>query len=407
MVPLIGAQHTTTYLPAFQSFMEHLLRQSRVDLTSIYDPCFFLGAFLHSLFAVELWMVSAHLPLDKTPPGTFHVYRLLVSLRAHEQQPLSLLLSGITLADVKHLGLLTYFMFAMLDLSDVFEDRKFRNSHLGRRLRAWSDLPDNPLVHGVWMQSPMQTSYYWFMSLQSLLLIFQNWIRNLRYHCTWGFIEARDQARNKHLLLASQTPSPIPDRSDSLVSALQQYDLTFAARWYQLSPYDAIWTATLPPNHFPPSSEPQKQSPAPTDGDDGIVKPPRKKIGAAHNYFINATLLLVLTTPFNNHTPVSTQLFDRLPKGVLYPKLPSLTGTLLSNIFFRSAFAPPHNCCKTSSLCHECRQPKPYHLHLDLNLPEWKKNLSPTGLPWLAFSRIHWLVQWYNLLRLYADLLHQ
>jgi hypothetical protein len=329
-------------------------------------------------------MVSAHLPPAKTPPGTFHVYRLLASLRAHEQQPLYLPAPGITLAEAKHLGLLTYSMFAMLDLSDVFEDRKFRNSLLGRRLRAWSDLPDNPLVHGVWMQSPKQTTYYWFMSLQSLLLIFQNWIKNLRYHRTRGFIEARDQARNKHLLLASQTPSPIPDRSDSLVSALQQYDLTFAARWYQLSPYDAIWTAALPPNHFPPSSEPPKRPPPAKDREDGIEPPPRKKIGTARNDFINVTPLLVPTTPFNNHTPVSTQLFDRLPKGVLYPKLPSLTGTSLSNICFRSAFAPPHNCCKTS-LCRERRQPKPYRLHLDLSLPEWKNKPESYWTPLITF----------------------
>jgi hypothetical protein len=130
-------------------------------------------------------MVSAHLPPAKIPPGAFHVYHLLGSLQAHEQQPLYLPASGITLAEAKHLGLLTYSMFAMLDLSDVFEDCKFRNSLLGRRLRTWSDLPDNPLVYGVWMQSPKQTTYYWlFMSLQSLLLIFQNWIKNLHYHRT-------------------------------------------------------------------------------------------------------------------------------------------------------------------------------------------------------------------------------
>jgi hypothetical protein len=391
MAPLVGNQNTTTYLPAFQSFMEHLLRQSRVDLTSIYDPCFFSGVLLHSLFAVESWMVSTHLPPSKTPPGTFHVYRLLSSLRAHEKQPLFLPRSGITLAEAKHVGLLAYSLFAMLDLSDVFEDRKFRNSLLGRRLRAWSDLPDNPLVHGIWTQSPKQTSYYWFMSLQSLLLIFQTWIKNLRYHRTRGFVEARDQEKHKHLLLASQTPSPIPDRSDSLVSALQQYDLTFAARWYQLSPYDAIWTAALPPNHFPPLSGspadtgyPQKRPPPPEEGEADVIKQPRKKLGAARNDFINATPLLVPTIPFNNHTPVSTQLFDRLPKGVLYPKLPSLTGTSQSNICFRSAFAPPHNCCKTS-LCRERRQPKPYRLHLDLHLPEWANKPESYWAPLVSF----------------------
>jgi hypothetical protein len=86
-------------------------------------------------------------------------------------------------------------------------------------------------------------------------LIFQNWIKNLHYHSTRGFVEARDQSQNRHLLLASQTPPLIPDRSDLLVSTLQQFDMAFAAHWYQLSPYDAIWMTVLPPtSHFPPTT---------------------------------------------------------------------------------------------------------------------------------------------------------
>jgi hypothetical protein len=129
--------------------------------------------------------------------------------------------------------------------------------------------------YGCNMQSPIQATSYWFMSLQSLLTIFQNWIKTLRYHPTRGFVEARDQSQNRHQLLASRTPSPIPDWSDSLVSALHQYDVTFAARWYQLSPYDAIWTATLPPSHFPQDTgHPKKRSPHETEGDADIQPPP-------------------------------------------------------------------------------------------------------------------------------------
>jgi hypothetical protein len=32
----------------------------------------------------------------------------------------------------------------------------------GKWVKAWSDLPDNPLIHGVWQTSPKQVTYFWF-----------------------------------------------------------------------------------------------------------------------------------------------------------------------------------------------------------------------------------------------------
>jgi hypothetical protein len=133
LVPLQGAQQSSTYLPAFQSFMENLLQQAWVvDLTIIFDPCFFSGEFLHSLFSIESGMVLTHLPPSKTPLCTFQIYWLISSLCNHNLQSLFLLVAGLTLANTKYIGILTYFLFAMLDLlSDTFEDQKLQASIFG------------------------------------------------------------------------------------------------------------------------------------------------------------------------------------------------------------------------------------------------------------------------------------
>jgi hypothetical protein len=49
------------------------------------------------------------------------------------------------LADAKHIGVLTYYLCAMLDLTDDFDDHKFWTSLFGKCLRAWCDLPDTPI----------------------------------------------------------------------------------------------------------------------------------------------------------------------------------------------------------------------------------------------------------------------
>jgi hypothetical protein len=94
----------------------------------------------------------------------------------------------------------------------------------------------------------------------SLCLVFQTWIKNSRYHLTQGFIEARDTNHQSHLILDSITPSPMPDRSDTLITAMNQYDVTFAIRWYQTSPHNASWTNPTPPGPFP-AMPPQRLPP--------------------------------------------------------------------------------------------------------------------------------------------------
>ena len=389
LASLQGLRDSSAYLPPLQSFLEHLLRQAPVDLTSVFDPNFFTGEFIFSLFSVESWMVSAHLPPSSTPPKTFHVYRLLTSLRQYQGQSLLLPANRLTLADAKHIGVLTYYLFAMLDLTDKFEDRKFRLSLFGKRLRMWSDLPDNPLVHGIWTQSPRQASYFWFASLQSLMLIFQTWIKSLRYHHTKGFFEARDLSRQRHLLISSQTPSPIPDRSDSLLSALQQFDMTFAARWYQMSPHDPIWTAPPPPGHLPVITNPRKHLLTHLDPPDtGNTYSRTGNSQDTRNHrpdFQNSTPLMEVTMPFDPNTPVSTQLFARLPTGVTYPKFPSVpSGTSLTTICFRSSFSSPQNFCSTR-LCKERKAPRNQRLHVDLGSEPWKSKPESYWTPLVQF----------------------
>jgi hypothetical protein len=370
--------------------MEHLLRKARVDVTSVFDPNFFTGEFINSLFTVESWMVSTHLLPSSTPPKTFHVYRLLTSLRHHSGTALRLPHSGLTLADAKHIGILTYYLFAMLDLTDNFEDIKFRNSLFGKRLRAWSDLPDNPIVHGIWNQSPRQASYFWLASLQSLMAIFQTWIKSLRYHHTQGFFEARDLANHRHLLISSQTPSPIPDRSDSLLSALQQFDMTFAARWYQISLHDPIWTTPPPPGHFPVLGTLGKRLPADSDLPDPGNKYQRTSTGNETRQphrpdFVNSTPLMEVTVPLDPNIPVSTQLFGRLPTGMTYPKFPSVpSGTSLTTICFRSSFSSPQNCCSTR-LCKERKAPRNQRLHVDLGSEPWRSKPESYWTPLVNF----------------------
>jgi hypothetical protein len=382
--PLQGAASSPAFLAPFQSFMEHLMRRARMDLTHICNPTFFSGEFLQALFSVESWMVSPHLQPADTPAKTFHVYRLLSSLRNHTITTLLLPADGLTLMDAKHLGVLTYHLFAMLDLTDTFEDTKFRRSLFGKRLKAWSELPDTPLVTGVWQQSPKQVTYYWFQSLQSLCLVFQTWIKNLRYHPTRGFIEARDQHHNNHLILDGTTPSPVPDRSDTLVTALQQYDIAFAARWYQTSAYDPSWTAPTPPGHFPAAAYvrppplreekiPKKQR---TEGLTARQKIPKD--------FICSAPLLEAVKPLRQDVPVSTQLLERIPKGLPYPKFPDPSGTCMTTICFRSAFASPQNCCATS-LCKERRQPRQTRFHVDPTAIEWTSKPETYWAPLVAF----------------------
>jgi hypothetical protein len=396
--PLQQTALSAAFLTPFQSFMEHLLRRARMDLTSICNPLFFSGEFLHSLFSVESWMVSPNLQPTQTPAKTFHVYRLITSLRNHvSATTLQLPTDGLSLMEAKQIGILTYYLFAMIDLTDQFDDAKFRSSLFGQRLRAWSDLPDNPAVHGIWQTSPKQTTYFWFQSLQSLLFVFQTWIKNLRYHPTQGFLEACDTDHRNHLIFDGTTPSPVPDRSETLLSALQQFDGHFAHRWYQTSPFDVSWTNPPPPGHFPPTTadyqsphlDPsgqaqkrqrlQQQQPPPSQQDSQQQRRTR-----LHKDFVSNAPLLESVQPFRPNVPVSTQLLDRIGRGIPYPKFTDRNGTCMTTICFRSAFAFPQNCC-TTSICKERRQPKQTRFHVDPSAPEWKSKPEAYWAPLVAF----------------------
>ncbi len=333
-------------------------------------------------------MVSPHLQPTQISARTFHVYRLITSLR-HYSGMTTLLLpaEGLSLMDAKHVGVLTYHLFSMLDLTNSFEDTKFRRSIFGQRLRAWSDLPDNPMIHGIWQKSPRQTTYFWFQSLQSLCLVFQTWIKNSRYHPAQGFIEARDNHHQSHIVLDSTTPSPVPDRSDTLITAMNQHDVTFAIRWYQTSPHDASWTNPTPPGHFPAMSSqrqpPALESPSAPNKKARIQSVPQAKNNTRKD-FVSLTPLLETILPLNMEIPVSTQLLERIPKGIPYPKFPDAPGTCLTTICFRSAFASPQNCCATS-LCKERRPPKQTRLQVDPSQPEWKSKPEPYWAPLVTF----------------------
>ena len=101
--------------------------------------------------------------------------------------------NSLTLLEAKQIGILTYYLFAMMDLTDdgKFSDAKFVGSILGNRLKAWSTLPDSAMIHDLWHKAPLQATYQWFASLQSLLGTKQNWVKQLRYHPTRGFYQAR------------------------------------------------------------------------------------------------------------------------------------------------------------------------------------------------------------------------
>ncbi len=195
-------------------------------------------------------MVNDHILPSNVPNETFHVYRMIACLQPLSGQPLSIPPTGLTQLQAKQIGILTYYLFAMMDLEDgTFSDRKFESSILGQRLKAWSHLPDGPMIHILWNQSPVQATYQWFASLQALLQTMQSWIKRLRYHKDRGFYHVRDEAGNKYLMLDNQLPSHIPGRTDSLIESLRQYDTIFETRWFQSSFMDPIWTTPLPQGH--------------------------------------------------------------------------------------------------------------------------------------------------------------
>jgi hypothetical protein len=180
------------YMPPLSSFMEAMLRPVQIYVNGVFDLNFFTGTFLHTFLSIESWMVNAHILPTNVPPATFHVYRLISCLLAYTGHSLSLPTNGLTLLEAKHLGILTHYLFAMMDHTDgTFCDEKIVSSILGQRLKAWSSLPDSATIHGLWNQALLQAIYQWFASLQSLLCTIQLWVKRLRYHPERGFYHAR------------------------------------------------------------------------------------------------------------------------------------------------------------------------------------------------------------------------
>jgi hypothetical protein len=215
--------------------------------------------------------------------------------------------------DAKHIGVLTYYLFAMLDLTDTFEDTKFRSSLFGQQLKAWSDLPDNPLVHGIWQTSPKQITCFWFQSLQSLCLVFQSWIKQLEYHLNQGFIEARDHTFQGHLVLDSSIPSLVPGHRETLLSALAQFDAMFALRWYQTSPHNSSWINPTPPGHFPATVYPRKPlvvNRVETNLKRQRLQDSRSNANKLVKDFVSTAPLLEMVQPLRLDIPVSTQLLE-------------------------------------------------------------------------------------------------
>ncbi len=382
---------TGGFMPSFLSFMEAILRPAQIQLSGIYDPNFFSGAFLHAFLSVESWMVSDYMLPANVPPATFHVYRLIGCLQKFAKNPLLLPGAGLTLLEAKQIGILTYYLFAMMDLSDdgKFSDRKFVGSILGRRLKTWSQLPDSAMVHGLWNKAPLQATYQWFSSLQTLLGIEQNWVKRLRYHPERGFYHARDTDGRLHLLLDNQVPSNIPGRTDSLPDALRQFDNHFEMRWFCGSFLDPIWSADIPDGHsaMPVQSNKHSYTDTNTDQPETAVNKRIRLAGGKIKIpdFISSTPLMipVVSLPANCRS-TTMALVRRIQAPVPFPRLPSTNGTL-QTLCLNSAFPQPYNCCVLRLCGDKKSNPRTPRLHIDLNQEPWSSKPEAYWAPMVAF----------------------
>jgi hypothetical protein len=405
----------STYMPPFSSFLEAILRPVQIYVNGVFDLNFFTGSFLHAFLSVESWMVNAHILPANVPPATFHVYSLIACLPAHSGHSLRLPPNGLTLLEAKHLGILTYYLFAMMDLTDgSFSDEKFVTSILGQRLKAWSSLPDSATIHGLWNQAPLQATYQWFASLQSLLCTIQLWVKRLRYHPERGFYHARDKSGHRYLLLDSQVPSNIPGRTDSLIEALGHFDHAFETRWFRSSFMDPIWTTPLPPGHcLPPpnhgrhsqshtrdayhrpddgrtSRHDDRRAPRQDDGrnpryDDGQHK--RAKLGGErikNPDFINRCPLMECTSTIPLSKSVLQHLYGKFQMPVSYPRFPTSTGTW-QTLCLNSSFVGPHNTCSTRMCGDRKAVPPMSRLHIDLSRETWRSQPEAYWAPLVTF----------------------
>jgi hypothetical protein len=390
MVHLPKFATNTGYMPPFSSFMEAMLRPIQIYVHGVYDLNFFSGAFLNALLSVESWMVNEHILPSNVPTDTFHVYRLVTCLPAYAGHALTLPPKGLTLLEAKHLGILTYYLFAMMDLTDgTFSDEKFVTSILGKRLKAWSSLPDSATIHGLWNQSPLQATYQWFASLQSLLCTIQLWIKRLRYHQTRGFYHAHDNQGRRYLLLDSQVPSNIPGRTDSLIEALSHFDHAFENQWFRSSFMDPIWTTPLPPGHTVPTntnnSRLTRDQREQNRREDERNK--RQRLGGPkirNPDFINQSPLMECTSHLPQHKTVLQALYGKFQAQVMYPRFPTNTGTS-QTLCLNSSFVSPHHTC-TTRLCGDRKSnPRMSRLHIDLSKDEWRQKPENYWAPLVAF----------------------
>jgi hypothetical protein len=378
-------------MPPFSSFMEAVLRPAQVHVSGIYDPNFFSSTFLHAFLSVESWMVNDHINPENVPSETFHVYRMISSLQPFAGHALTLPPMGLTQLQAKQIGILTYYLFAMMDLEDgSFSDIKFETSILGQRLKAWSLLPDSAMIHSLWNQSPLQATYQWFASLQSLLSTMQTWIKKLRYHPERGFYYARDTSGRKYLLLDSQLPSHIPGRTDSLTESLRQYDTIFETRWFRSSFMDSIWSAPIPSGHGgiplpPPRGRDERQ--AYNDPNDRNRETKRQRLGGPKHTnpdFICRSPLMECSARVPANSTLLTTIFGRFNRPIQFPRLEAATGTS-QTICLNSAFLAPYNCC-TTRLCGDRRSvPRIPRLHIDLSCEPWKSKPEAYWAPMVQF----------------------
>jgi hypothetical protein len=286
--------------------------------------------------------------------------------------------------EAKQIGILTFSLFAMMDLEEsTFDAKKFEISLLGQRLKMWSILPDSHNLHGLWTKSPQQATFQWFASLQQLLLIEQQWVKRLRYHPDKGFFHARDEANNRYLMLESNLPSHIPGRTDTLTETFRQFDQKFEARWFGSWLMDPIWTTPIPDGH----SMTTKKHPLfeAMEGDHTTGKRV-KMAGKKHNSpdFINAYPPMEMVVSIPRNKSATTTMLNRFQVPIPFPRLPSENGTS-QTICLNSAFVSPHNCC-AMRLCGDKKSiPRLGRLHLDLSKEPWKSKPEQYWAPLVQF----------------------
>ena len=394
LAPLQKLGPTSGFMPSFLSFTEAMLRPAQIYLSGVYDPHFFSGAFLHAFLSVESWMVTDHMLPENVPSSTFHVYKLISCIQKYAGHKLLIPTLGLSLLEAKQVGILTYYLFAMMDLTDgSFSDKKFESSILGNRLKVWSLLPDSPNIHGLWNKAPLQATYHWFASLQSLLQIEQNWIKRLRYHPEKGFFHARDVDGQRYLLLDNQVPSNIPGRTDSLIEALRQFDTQFETRWFCGSFLDAIWTTPIPLGHHVIVEEPPsqiRQYNEITNHDEGVPTK-RKKLGGKKQReydYISSTPLMEMVIPLPAATrSVTMALIKRIAVPIQFPRLPASNGTL-QTICLNSVLPAPYNCCLLRLCGDKKATPRAPRLHIDLSKEPWRSKPEAYWTPMVEFLQM-------------------